>query len=208
MNNYPAIYCPAGVERPACSRGAGAAIIEVLPGKGPDQGEKGGVCYGGGFHPGLKWTKTSAGWWLGLSGHRPQDTARLQPNPSVQSWRTIEGVQPDHQWRVPVLLAFDPATASYLSALDRVWKGGDDWATPDELTALQETLLAITRREPLHDDPRERHAAMLRLGIGLLAVGHHVDSDLLTAAGWLTERMIVEATQWAVNTAPPEDQVV
>jgi hypothetical protein len=191
----PLIYCPIGIPRPACC--PPRAPIAALKGKGPDavttviDGQEhteggGGTTYGGGYDPATKgaWRKTRAGWYVLLLNHRPQDLIRVQRHPRVREWVTIPGVRPDHQWQVPVLL--DLSDGQVTSALDGIWDG-ERW-TGGELEPLQQALLALVNGIE-QSSPVDLSAAVRDLAVQGLALGQHVDIDLLAVAGWFSESL-------------------
>ena len=202
----PLIYCPTGIDRPACC--AHRAPIDLLRGKGPDavativNGQEvitggGGKIYGAsGYDPATreKWRKTRAGWWLLLLNHKPQDLIRLQAHPRVRRWAPLVGAQPEHTWHIPILL--EPTRLGWMSALDGIWDG-ESWSA-GELARLQEPLLAIANGVQQGDDAT-READFRRLAIDLLALGHLVDEDLLIAAGWLSESLMLRVVLTAAG---------
>jgi hypothetical protein len=199
---FPYYYVPEGMAKPACCPYTGGA--KAFPGNGPDVasgGPGGGTCYGpNGYKPddGTRWALTRAGWWLGLNGHLPQHLARMQPHPRVLSWRTVQGAQPEHEWRVPVMLTNidENGEAFLVSALDRVWTGSD-WRVPDEIGALQSSVSSIATGVLLADSEEERNRRFIDTAIGLLSLGHWVDADFLAAAGWLSEKMMLRVVEAA-----------
>jgi len=195
LTPLPLIYCPAGIKRPACW--PMVAPIATLAGHGPDATRTiasdgtevvtggGGTMFGGPYAEGSTgWRLTRGGWWVCLLNHKPQDCIRLQRHPRVRAWATVAGVRPDHQWQVPVLL--DRSGGVVASALDGVWDG-ESWNAGD-LAVLQSQLLALINGVDQSDEAN-LPAEVLRMTIAGLAVGHHVDADLLAAAGWLSESM-------------------
>lgn len=177
-----------------------------MPGRGPDAlvGDVDGICYGGPYETdGWDWKPSPAGWWLGTCGHRPQDLVRLEDHPRVIRWRTIPGAQPEHTWRVPVLLTPDPdgAAPAYVSALDRVMTP-QGWQAPEDLRPLQEWLLHLAHRQTSAGTMEERNARFIQGAVALLAVGQWVDFDLLATAGWLSERLSLAIAFAAHDGAP------
>ncbi len=112
MTPYPFIFCPPGVDKPACCAHMGQ-VRQTATG-GPEG--TGGVCWGGPYDPeAARWVKTAGGWYLGDAGHRPQDLVRLNTHPRVVKWHQIPGALEDQWWRVPVLLTLtgdDPSMGS------------------------------------------------------------------------------------------------
>jgi hypothetical protein len=104
------------------------------------------------------------------------------------------GAQTDHTWQIPVLL--EPSRAGWMSALDGIWDG-ESWSAGD-LAAMQEPLLAIANGVQQGDDST-READFRRLAIDLLKLGHHIDEDLLIAAGWLSESLMLRAVLTAAG---------
>lgn len=209
LSPTPLIYCPTGVTRPACC--ASRAAISLLPGKGPDavtelvDGQEqttggGGQMYGGaGYDPLTRehWRQTRAGWWVLLRNHKPQDLIRLQPHPRVRQWVSVPGARSEHQWQVPVL--FDLSDGRITSALDGIWDG-EQW-TGGELAPLQSQLLALING--VHQDADlDVSAAVRDLAIAGLAVGHHVDLDLLVVAGWLSESLCLATINAMAGRVP------
>lgn len=191
----PLIYCPVGIERPACC--AHRAPIDLLRGKGPDavttveHGQEvitggGGKIYGSGYDPSTreKWRKTRAGWWVLLLNHKPQDLIRIQRHPRVRTWVTVPGAHVGHEWQVPVLLEL--SETGITSALDGIWDG--ERYTAGDLEALQQELLALIRGidQGSEIDLAAEVRRLAALGLGL---GQHVDLDLLAVAGWLSESL-------------------
>jgi hypothetical protein len=194
---YPPIYVPKGKAKPACCPHAGP--VKLLNGYGPDaqverspKGEKrtggGGQCWGGGFVDGDPgWVKTPAGWWVRLLGHRPQDLIRLQPHPRVRRWVEVPGASPDQAWQVPVLL--ERSGRLLRSACDGIWNG-KTWSAGD-LAGMQESVLAFYNGTPQGHGREDRNRRFRELAVSLLAVSHWIDIDLLVAAGWLGEGLMM-----------------
>lgn len=206
LTPYPLIYCPKNVLKPACCPHVGH--VDVLRGKGPDavllpDGQPdlesgGGKCYGGGWQPG-SWLKTRAGWYVQEGRHRPQDLIRLQPHPRVREWVTIQGAQPDHQWKIPLLL--EQGESGWTSALDGVWDGNEYHG--GELAALQEQLLAVVRDVVQGLDTPELLAAIRDLAIKILGIAQWVDEDLLIVKGFLSEMVALRAIVGAAGQGEP-----
>lgn len=191
----PLIYCPVGIDRPACC--AHRAPIAQLRGKGPDAvativGDQqvitggGGNMYGGGGYvaDSKGWKKTPAGWWVQLLNHRPQDLIRLQRHPRVRTWATVPGAHIGHEWQVPVLL--EVSDTSVTSALDGLWDG--ERYTGGDLEPLQQELLALISGVD-QGSPVDIAAEVRRMAAQGLGLGQHVDLDLLAVAGWLSESL-------------------
>jgi hypothetical protein len=143
----------------------------------------------GGAYQATGWLEHSRGVWVHLDGRLPQHLTRFEISPRITVWKCVPGAIEGHEWQVPVLLA-PTGSGSYRSALDRVL-GRDGWGAPAELEALQRQLLAIAQGVPQGVTEEERDAAMTDLAVRLLSCGQWVDADLLRAAGWLSERMLV-----------------
>ncbi len=199
MNPYPLYYCPPGVHRPEhCPFRAGMTMRAEAS---PDGKE--GLLYGpGGDLPaGLAWQQSDDGWYVLLGGQRPQDLIRLNPSPRIISWHPLAGVEPGQVWRVPVLLTpMDPANLDlgYISALDRIWRGGT-WGTPEIMEAVQQQLLAVANGVDLADELEARNAAMAELAVAILAQAHHVSRVEIIARGWFSETLITAVPLLAMN---------
>jgi hypothetical protein len=192
----PLIYCPVGVERPACC--AHRHPIGLLPKKGPDavtttvNGQEettggGGNIYGAtGYDPALrsKWRKTRAGWWALLTNQKPQDLIRMQRHPRVRTWSVVPGAHAGHEWQVPVL--FEMSDSGITSALDGLWDG--ERYTGGDLEPLQQELLALINGID-QGSPVDIAAEVRRLAAAGLGLGQYVDLDLLALAGWLSESL-------------------
>lgn len=208
LTPYPLIYCPKGINKPACC--PHVAIMELFAGKGPDavttlvNGQEiteggGGRCYGGGYQVGSPgWTKTKAGWWVQLRGHRPQDLIRLQPHPRVRRWVQIPGAQTDHLWQVPVLI--EEGGTGWTSSLDGVWDG--DEFHGGELADLQTQLLAVVRGVAHDHDASDLQKAIRELAVSILCVGQWVDEDLVIAGKFLSESVMLGAITAACGRSP------
>lgn len=210
LTALPLIYCPADMKKPPACWPA-RSRIETVSGVGPDAVSTthpdgsvtvtggGGGCYGGAFVPGATgWKKTRGGWWIQLLNHRPQDLIRVQRHPRVRQWATIQGVRPDHQWQVPVLL--DRSGGVLTSALDGVWDG-DRWSG-GELEPLQQELLALIQGVD-QGNPVDLAAEVRRIARIGLGIGHHVDDDLLAVSGWLGESMHLAVVACMAGEAQP-----
>jgi hypothetical protein len=203
VNPYPLIYCPKGVKRPECC--PWLAGMGLLSGKGPDVaegGEGGGFCFPGPYRDG-PWLKTGAGWYVLLDGHKPQHLGRTQPHPRIVKWQAVPGHLPETLWRIPVMIApmvkpegHPDKAACYMSALDRVWSPAG-WSAPVELEPIQRQLLALAEGVPLHDSAEERDRMIAMLAIDLMSLGQWVDADLIAAAGWLTDAVVIRVVEAA-----------
>ncbi|HYF24667.1 MAG TPA: hypothetical protein VD931_02910 [Baekduia sp.] len=225
MTPYPLIYCPPGVPRPRCC--PHGAAVQLHPAKGPDapadpreaEGREWGVCWGGPPPAGGQWIRTGAGWWLHLDGHKPQTTVRLERHPRVLRWKIVPGAELEHAWHVPVLLTravppredHSPAqaeaaeAAGYIAAIDRLL-GPDGQRVPSpDLAPLMEPLMAIALGHRPGDDVEASNRAYEQLAIGLLAVGHYVDPDLIYATGWLSERTVINVVRAGFDRDPPPE---
>ncbi len=189
LDPFPSYYCPDGVAKPAhCPH---ASTMRPLPGMSPDGGT--GLVYATHYDAESKprWLKTSGGWWILLDGKRPQDLLRLSCSQRILRWHVIAGAEAGHVWRVPVLLTLsdpDDKDSGYVTAVDRIFSGGE-WIASPEITSMQERLLAIAQHIALDDDLAKRNAAVTALTIELLQVGHLVASCEIEAARWLSELM-------------------
>ncbi len=191
LNPYPLMFCPPGIDKPACCPHMGQ--VRVKSDAGPEGA--GGICWGGGYDAQAgTWTKTAAGWWLNLNGQQPQHLTRMQTHPRILRWRSIPGALEGHWWQIPVLLThvLHGEDKTYVSALDRIWSG-TEWAAPSELKPIQERVLAVVNGIPLDMDLEVRNAAVRKLAVSILQIGQWVDQDFLSAAGWLSERMMLNA---------------
>lgn len=212
LTPYPLVYTPKGTPKPASC--AHPAPMAVYDGRGADavvaqdgtRSGGGGLCWGAPFDETLPWVKTRAGWWTVLDGHLPQNTRRLVTHPRILRWIAITGAQPDHVWRVPVLLtpSVDIAGTTWQSACDRLYNQ-DGWRDADDLAALQQPLLAIAQNVRQHQDEKANNAALTEIAISLLSLGHWIDADLLEAAGWLSETMIFRILVAAIDRIPSHD---
>lgn len=195
---YPLIFTPQGMPKPACC--PHMAQVPVL--KGPEGLP--GICWGGAYLPDAgEWIKTPAGWWLNINGHQPQHMTKLETHPRVMRWECIIGAQPDHFWRIPILLTRVSLgeEEGFVSALDRIWNGME-WAAPRDLEPLQTRLLSAANGVPLGADPELRSKAMREIAMEILSVGSWVDPDFLAATGWLSERLIVDIPLAACDLKP------
>lgn len=207
-------YCPAGGSVPAYA--ATLPPHGCVAGRGPDVdaqlGEGGGVVYGGAFRPNEPgWQRTAAGWWVNLGGVRPQDLVKLDTDPRIVRWVLVDGDRREHRWKVPVLLrpefTDEGETDVYVSALERVWRGGDKWDDPAHLVELQRRLRAVAIGLALADgESLTENRALVQVVVDLLACGQDISEHELVAGGWLTERMLVRVTIAAAAVPlPPED---
>jgi len=210
LHPYPLIYCPPGVARPACC--PGVHQVGLLPGVGPDavahsdgtiQGG-GGMCYGGAYSDTLyRWTKTMAGWYLGLNpAHKPQHLARTSTHPRIVRWVRVPGIHAAHEWAVPVLVTW--IDESPVVAVDRIWAGAAaGWTHGDDLDPTLRACLAIANHIQLAPEPEDRNRQVRDLAVSLLALGHWLDEDLLVAAGWMSERMMISVIKAAIDQFEP-----
>lgn len=194
LTPYPLYYCPPGVARPAhCPH---LHIFRALPQAAPD--DQAGTVYGGvaQLADRAAWVRhPTDGWWLLPGGQRPQDLVRIETSPRILRWYLVQGAEPKHWWRVPVLLtpadAADPRSPDkgYVSALDRLRHRGG-WSAPEALRSAQERLLAVALGHELAATIDERNTAVLRLVADILSLGHHVTDFELDAFGWLSEALV------------------
>jgi hypothetical protein len=204
LTPYPLFYLPPSVQPPACcphrvrfgtSRNAGPDGVDTPEGRVGGSGH----TLGGSFRHG-DWRKSPAGWWLLCGeGHQPQHLVRMPAHPAIRRWRSVDGVIPGQRWRVPVLLTLDQG--DLIDATDRRWTA-DGWQAADDLRPLLEPLLAVGCGILLDPDPTARNAAMVRLAVGLLAVGHWIDADLLATTGWLSESLVLRVVNAALDREP------
>lgn len=199
MSLHPLYYCAPDVAKPVhCAH---AHHFRAQDGKGPDG--KTGIFYGpGGDIPaGLDWKETPEGWWFAIGNQRPQDLIRLHTSPRIVRWHAMYGVEKGQAWRIPVLLeplkADDP-DQGYISALDRIWRGGE-YGTPQDLKDAQVALLHIALGVELADTPEARNAALVDLVVKLLSLGHHVSRHEIIAKGWLSEKLIQDIPLLAMD---------
>ncbi len=196
---------------------------ELLNGIGPDaipphQGQGGGTVYGGLFTPGEPgWVKTEAGWWVNLGSALPQHLQRIHVHPRITRWTIVHGAQPEHRWRVPVLLTVEPsedpeAAPTWVSALERVYRGADGWVEPADLVALQDQLHEVAKGVALRSSLDEEWAAITDLGIRLLGLGHRITEHELAASAkatvsgaWLSERLLLRVMVAASDQAVPAE---
>lgn len=190
LTPYPLMFCPEGVEKPACCPHLGQ--VRVL--KGPEGLP--GICWGGAYEEKAgTWSKTPAGWFICLNGHQPQHLVKMDTHPRILRWRCIPGALEDQWWRIPVLLASvdvgtgEGAHSVLVSALDRLWTG-TEWAAPADLRPIQEQLLAAVTGIPLDQDLEKRNAAVRSLVVDILKIAQWVDADLLAQTQWLSERLM------------------
>jgi hypothetical protein len=204
-------FCPTGVDRPA-HRPDLLGGVEVVAGHGPDVaagGPGGGLVLGGSYEAGeTGWQRTEAGWWVNLGTALPQHLWRTQTNPRIARWATVEGALPEHRWRVPILLVPAPsdgggAPTAYLSALERVWKGGEGWVDDAELARLTDDLHAVAHGIALHGLDHE-WPAITDLVLRLLVEGQRISRFELAAGGWLSERMLLRTIIAAADAPVPE----
>jgi hypothetical protein len=198
-------YCPPGVSLPehrADLRGRGAIVIGPGPSADPNA-PIGGAVYGGVYEDHeLGWHPTPAGWWLHLGQAIPQLLRRVATHPRIVTWSEVLGAYPEHRWRVPVLLRQQPTDDDqppvFDSALERVWRGGRDWAEPEELTALQDRLLAVAQGIATAGSLDAQDDELTAVVIALLELGHRISEHELIAGGWLTDlvrvRVLLAAT--------------
>lgn len=212
MTPYPIFYTPKGTQRPACC--PHLAPSAVLPGKGPDArfdahgdpADQGGLSWGGSVAdvPAAGWICTPAGWWINLADLGPEHLKRSTPHRAVLRWRTVAGVLPGHAWRVPVLISpsLVADAISWDSALDQLY-GRTGWTDPSELAPLIDALRALTlnavRPGP---DPRLANQALADLAVDLLAIGYHLDRDLIAGAGWLSVTVMAAILVAACDREP------
>lgn len=201
MNPYPLYYCPPGIARP--THIPWQAGMRMQADASPDGSE--GILYApsADIPPGLAWQKTDAGWYLLMGTHRPQDLVRLNPSPRIVAWHALAGAEPGHVWRVPVLLTpADPAASdtdkTYVSGLDRIWRGGT-WGSPPELLDAQRQLLAVMHGVALADDLEARNRAFLDLAITILSQAHHVSPAEFIHGGWMSEGLPAKVLLLAAN---------
>lgn len=191
-------YCPPGVPKPAHRDDLPPGGAELLPGKGPDVaagdgGAGGGTVYGGSYSQGEPgWVKTAAGWWVHLGTTLPQQLMRAAPNPRVVRWVIVPGAQPEHRWRVPVLLSQqggeDGTAPLYVSALEREWRGdAAGWQVPTELVAMQEQLNEVAHDMATGVDLASQWQEITDLTLSLLAAGHTATRHEIAAGHWLSE---------------------
>lgn len=208
----PRYYVPKGIQAPTHISFPGP--MELYDGHGPDV--PGGGCGGGRLYgvqdfidgePG--WTKTDEGWWMNLGGCLPQHLIRLDTHPRIVRWKTIIGADEHHWWRVPVLLQPDTEGLGrepemYVSALDSSWKIGRGWSDPDDLAAIQRTLLdiALCIGESQSFDAAEEE--LVAVVSDVLALGHHVSMVELSEASWLTKRLLLRTLFAASGLQLPE----
>jgi hypothetical protein len=185
-------YCPPGVAKPAhaCIPG----ILQCLPEAGPPGALPGGLCYGAPVEPReTGWQRHSAGHWFNFNGASPAILIRLDTDPRVVEWVEVAGRDPAQVWRVPKLV--EPVTDEagevvlFKGALDCTWTG-KGWTLPPRLQELQRSLLTVCHdlgRGALRLDSM----ACVDLAIGILGEGHTIDAEEVTAAGWVTEVLVV-----------------
>jgi hypothetical protein len=188
---YPAIYCPAGVPRPAHCQHQGSVALKA-PAVGPDGTT--GTTWGGAYRPQDKalWSQTRKGWWVNLAGYVPQQLVRLDVNPRILRFHLVEGTTKGHWWRVPVLLEpVDPKhrLKGFQSALDRIFTV-HGLTVPPELEQLQIRLLAVANGIPLAKTKAARNRAFLALVYGLLALTQVVSEEEILLSGWASERFV------------------
>ncbi len=204
-------YCPPGVAAPAHRPEIGGGG-KVDDGHGPDVaagGPGGGLVYGGIYaDQDTGWVRTDAGWWVNLGTTMPQHLWRPNTNPRIVRWAVIEGAQPEHRWRVPVLLTPEPSTGddaprAYVSALERVWRGGAGWVDEPELADLADQVHAVCHGVSLNGLTGE-WPAITELALRLYQEGARVTRHEIAAGGWLSERMLLRTLIAAADTAQPE----
>ncbi|HYG69178.1 MAG TPA: hypothetical protein VD838_16020 [Anaeromyxobacteraceae bacterium] len=196
--HLPRYYTPIGVAAPAHNPHPGGS--RLFDGVGPDVDHEptkkrkkrgGGIVYGGAYTPGEPgWVEAPAGWWMNLDGCLPHHTTRLDTSPRITRWAQVQGARPDHYWRVPVLLQPDgkgEGRSIFVSALDRVWKGGDTYADPADLAALQRRVLEVCYGVAKDGDHKRHRTSLGVLVADILAVGHHVSPFEIIAGEWLSE---------------------
>jgi hypothetical protein len=201
MNPYPIYYCPPGVNRPThCAFTAG---MRMNANASPDGQE--GLLYApdSNFPKGLAWQQSTAGWFVMLGHHRPQDLIRLDTSPRIVQWYELIGAQTNHAWRVPILLSptdAKDAQPTYISALDRVLHEGG-WSAPEGLFDIQRRLLCVALGVALDDDLAKRTQAMVALAVDILSHGHHVSAFEVERQGWLSEQLIADVILVAMGRA-------
>ncbi len=214
MQSFPLLYtraaaviarptvCPQSAAPAGCVRNIGPDVADGGPG--------GGTVWGGIYRPGT-WRKAASGYYVLMEGHQPQHVARLQVHPRITRWLAVPGADPEHYWRVPVLLA--PLRKSptggqvYVSALDRVFNG-TTYAAPADLNAIQQRLFCLAEGVPLADTADKRDGACCALAIDLLQLGQEGDAEFFGLMGWITEqvvqRVLIAACGVTDEVEPPE----
>lgn len=208
----PEVYVPPGVSapawmprsRPGCEPTAARSRWPEDLGCELIEAEPGGMFYPLGrqtLTPG--WTRSAAGWWIRLGELKPQALARVERHPRVVSWAVIEGVVPEHQWAVPVLVRWreqEGGQGLWVAALDRIWGGGDRWSMGSEIEYQVQLLLGLVHDEGRLDiEDGDVVEELVELAVALLQHGQHVDADLLILAGWLSELMVVRVLRAAIG---------
>jgi hypothetical protein len=190
VNSYPLYYCPEGISPPEhCPH---VHNFRARDGAGPDGGTGTFYASSGDIPAGLNWKQTDKGWWFAIGSQRPQDLIRLQTSPRIVRWHALHGADKRHAWRIPVLIEpqnpNDPDTI-YISALDRIWRGGD-YATPKDLHDAQVALLHVAHHVALGDTIEDRNNALVDLAVKIVSLGHHVSRYEIIEKGWFSEAVI------------------
>jgi hypothetical protein len=211
-------YCPKGIARPAHRDDFVGEGAELLPGIGPDTvpphgGTGEGRVWGGLYVPGEPgWVKTDAGWFVNLGTSLPQHLQRIHVHPRITRWTIVHGAQAEHRWRVPVLLTIEPSEdpdqpPTWVSALERVYRGADGWIEPGDLIDLQNRLHDVAQGVALRGRLDEEWQAITDLAIDLLALGQRISRHELAASAaspagaWLSERMLLRTIVAASDQA-------
>lgn len=185
---------------------------------GPHSECHGALVIGGTWSESMagEWRRTDDGVWVLCEPWRtPQTMVSLRTPRCVRQWSTVEGSEPGHVWRIPVVLERIDShreDAGWMSALDRVYGPNMALITDHHMEDVAYRLLAVGMGMPLEQlredcepDVDKRNAAMARLAMDLMCVGHHLWPAEILARGWLRESMVCDIIAHAIGVGATVD---